>query len=404
MLDTVLLESPSIDAEKAAQIEAFLKTRRQVDNQTGEVEYQFVSGSLRGSWDSSVAVNVKRQRWVSRKDFRRAAGRVSTTLEDCLPYLTIEGSVHKAILGHNVYGGSLDPVASCRWFVSDVSRRLGLELPCADAWMVSRMDWAEVFDLGSFVGCTEYIHGLRLANYPRRKPYTYGDESLMFPGSTTTMKAYHKGIEFSRHDFARLSRCVVEPEITNVRQFGDVKLVEVVKEAVYYDVAALQDTANRLLRFEVSIKSRKLKADFGEQPTVVMMTRDYLEGVHDGETARIVREGKDDMETVRKHNEVNTRLHQVYDARLANDLFGVWLQLAALGEKATRQHIPRSTFYRLRKQLQDAGISWNAADVQVIESASAIPVGFSPVRSDPRRLIDESPEVVSALRPYLLAA
>jgi II/X family phage/plasmid replication protein len=177
-----------------------------------------------------------------------------------------------------------------------------------------------------------------------------------------------------------------------------------VKEAVYYDVAALQEMANRLLRFEVSIKSRKLKADFGEQPTVVMMTRDYLEGVHDGEMARLVREGKDDMETVRKHNEVNARLHQVYDKRLANDLFGVWLQFAALGEKVARQHIPRSTFYWQRKKLQEAGISWNAADVQVIESSSAIPAGFSPVRSDPRRLTGEAPEVSAALFPYLLAA
>lgn len=404
MLDTVLLESPSIDPEKAAQIEAFLKTRRQVDNQTGEVEYQFVSGSLRGSWDSSVAVNVKRQKWVSRKDFRRAAGRVSTTLEDCSPYLTIEGSVHKAILGHNVYGGSLDPVASCRWFVNDVARRLSLELPMSDEWLIQRMDWAEVFDLGSIDACYEYVRGLRLANYPRREVNKFGEHSIHAPGSTTTTKVYHKGKEFDAHDSKRLSRCVVEPEITNIRQFKDAQLVEVIKEAVYYDVAALQGIANNLLRFEVSIKSRKLKADFGEQPTVVMMTRDYLEGVHDEEIARLVREGKDDMETVRKHNEVNARLHQIYDARLANDLFGVWLQFAALGEKVARQHIPRSTFYRLRKQLQDAGISWNAADVQIVESASSIPAGFSPVRTDPRRLIEEAPEVVSALRPYLLAA
>lgn len=424
MLCTALLESPPVDEKTAEQVGRFLKTRQGIDNQTGELEYNIVSGSLKGSWETSVAVNVRRQRIVSVNGPARVksavvkgsspveikSDRPTNQLVDCPPYLTIEGSVHKAMMGHNVYGGPLCPVAGSRWFISNVAQRLGFSLPEADGWQYGRVDWARLFDLGSFEGCQEYVHLMRMADYSRRKSIPYGDESIMWPGTMTTPKIYHKGPEFSKHDFARLARVARLPERSEVRRVHhDLQFLEVVEAAVPFDVAAIQEQANRYLRFEVTVKAKKLKAEFDGKPAIVKVTREWLEALHDVETGRILSEGKADMETVRRHNEVNTRLHQLYDGALANRLFGMWMQLAALGEEEIKRQvkqgkIARRTYYWQREKLLDAGVTWDGADVKIMECASAIPKGFSLLGSSPFRLTAEAPEVVQALAPFRRAA
>jgi hypothetical protein len=110
------------------------------------------------------------------------------------------------------------------------------------------------------------------------------------------------------------------------------------------------------------------------------------------------------METVRKNREVRDRLFEVYKSRLAGVLFGTWLQLAALGEKATCANLTRPTFYRQLKQLQDAGVAWHGGDVRIVEVASILPANFSPVRKDARRLVGEDAKVVELLAPFRRAA
>jgi II/X family phage/plasmid replication protein len=284
-------------------------------------------------------------------------------------------------MGHNVYGGPLPPVLSCCWFVDNVAARLKVSLPYAEDWQVQRIDWAEAYELPSFEACEEYISGLNMAQFPRREVIRYGSESLMSPGRTTAVKVYHKGPEFHAHD-RRVLRERLDP----------------------VELAALQLRANCILRFETSIKARKLTDDFSGKPQVMQLTQSYLESVHDREAARLLKEAKTEVETVRTHREVKRRLYETYETRLATTLFGTWLQLAALGEKEFRKYSSRATYFRQKKQLVEAGISWNAADVQVVPRCTAIPSGFSPVRLDPRRLTDEAEEVRLQLYRYQRAA
>src|ERR1043166_3239424 len=321
MLDTEGLESPSIDEALAALIGSRLKTRLSVDNQTGALDYRFVSGSLLGSWDESIAINVKRERWVSEKrDWRigKCRGKrpqVRTYLESCSPYITIEGSVHKALMGHNVFGGPLCPVAASRWFITEVARRLDVELPDPDLWRFFRIDHAEVYDLYTLGGSIELMDGFTNAVYPRRKPKIHPGESFMFAGQMTTRKGYVKGLEFAKHDGKRLKKVCIQPA-EYIERFGrgdnPVCYMEEVKPAIMFDVAALQEIANRYVRFEVEVRSRKLIEEFGEKPTVVQVSREWLETLHDREIARILREGKSGMETVRKAKDVEARLYEVY--------------------------------------------------------------------------------------------
>jgi hypothetical protein len=365
------LISPPVGEEVAKAVESRLETRLGVTNATGEVLYEIVSGSMEGSWDSRMHVRVLREELVYLKSISDPHGKGQTVARSCPPFLRVEGSVHKAMLGHNVWGGPLDPSRSATWLVSELSRRLGVPLP-PYGWRCARADWAEVYDLGSFEACEEYINGMSQARYPRRKVCRYSSQSVMFAGKTTTVKGYHKGPEFSKNDFRRLEKSV----------------------SVQY-AADLQDLANRLLRFETTVKLEKLKSDHGEMPPIECVTREYLEALHDREMHRIVREGESEMHTVRRNEEVSRRLVMMYGLKLSNTLFGTWSRLVMVGEGEVRKTMARRTFYLHRKQLQDARCAWVGTDVQVLHSA--IPEGFSPVRSDPRRLVAEAPAIVAVL-------
>jgi II/X family phage/plasmid replication protein len=301
-----------------------------------------------------------------------------TYLESCAPYIEVEGSVHKAMLGHNLEGGSSDPQAVCGWFVEFLARGFGVELPAATFWEVRRLDAAEVYAL-DYAGCEAYIRGLSMADYPRRTIMRYGSESIFFPGSTSAIRVYHKGPEFSKHDRPRL-RGVVSSEV----------------------VAALQWRANGLLRVEVEIKARKLDTDFQGPPTVGQLTESYITDLYDREVAKMLREGKTVFEIVRTSEAVLDRLCVHYSARRAAALYGTWLRFSAHGEQLTKRKMSKPTFYRHRQALMAAGVSWHGSDVAIIP-AGPIPAGFAPIRSDPRRVTGEDERVVQLLVPYRAA-
>lgn len=375
MLDTIKLRSPVLTVDQAVQIEQSCVRRSAVQIATGLVEYSLTTGLLEGTFDHRVSVRIDREEYpVIEEETGVLLGMAQH------PRLLIEGSVHKALLGHNVFGGPLEPVPTCCWFVDLIARLVGCPLADGLLWEVLRLDVAEVYELPSSEAVHEFTRAFALATFPRRKAHRY-DGSILFPGATTGVKAYHKGPEFKVHDFKRL------------------------QQAVSLNHAySLQDRADKLLRWEVEIKARKLRADYGHQPLVSELSREYVELLHDREVFKLLKEGAEEMETVRKHREVRDRLHDVYGSTLANMLFGTWLQFAALGEKVALEKMSRPTFYRHRKQLIEAGVTWNSADVHVDERPSLIPAGFSPVRSDPRRLTEEAPEVVKQLEPFRSAA
>jgi II/X family phage/plasmid replication protein len=377
MIDTVKLASPYISEDDASCIERACVRRSEVELSSGDVHWQITTKSLLGSYDHRVSVRLEREEWQSSVLNGEGGKSVLTMKVSCAPYVVIEGSVHKALLGHNVFGGPQSVALACCWFVDRVGGLLDVDLPYAEDFTCERIDVATAFQLPSYEACSEFVGGLNLARFPRRKVIRYGDESLLSPGTTTSFKIYHKGPEFSAHDRKRL------------REHLDVGELE-----------ALQAQANCILRLETSIKAKKLQADFKRKPAVVDLDIAYLERVHDRETARLLREADNDVETVRNCREVSRRLHEHYESRLADTLFGTWMQLAGVGELEVRRNIPKATWYWRRKKLTDAGVAWLGTDVHIERKHSAIPSGFSPVRSDRRRLTQEAEPVRYTLGTY----
>ncbi len=372
MLDTVKLQSPYLEASIASRIERQAVRRSAEDLGTGELLYELTTASLSGSWDSRVSLRVMREEWAD------VDGRV--VLRSCPPYVLLEGSVHKALMGHNVYGGPEGLQASCEWLCADVGGRLGVELPKGREWLLRRVDWAECYELPDFEAVEEYVWGLNSAEYPRRSVARYGRESIFAGGRTSAVKAYHKGPELAKHDGRRLKSRMDGRELLQ-----------------------LQHRANRVLRWEVSVKAKKLDEMYRGRPRVDQVSEGDLRKLHYTEVRRLVREGEAHVKTVRKQKHVRDRLLEVYDQRKAGLLLGTWHQLVTLGEHETKRVMARPTFYRHRQLLVAAGVSWIGSDVVIVPKASSLPDDFSPTERDPRRIAGEDPIVAAKLLPFRAA-
>lgn len=353
MIDTLKLISPQLPAEIVAALEAASIHRYAVDNSTGEELWSFTSGELEGSFDHRVRFNIRDNSIV------------------------IEGSVHKLLLGHNIFGGSDDLQACARFIVEGISSRLGVVLPSADSWEVHQIDEAGAYLFPGFDAVEGYFRALQGVSYPRRKVSRHAFQSIHVPGRLTTVKLYHKGVEFSVHDRKRLR-----------------------KQMLRADLDWLQNYANSVLRSEVSLR-RRLVEDFGHWPLVSEIPEGYAKRVHDSELARLVREGKAEMETVRTFLGVKERLQEIYTSRNAHLLLGTWMQLSAMGEAETKKGMAKPTFFRHRKQLLEAGCSWHSSDIH--QGAQLFPLDFVPVSSSPYAITGEHENVKKLLDPFRAA-
>lgn len=385
MIDTVKLQSPYIAESVAAGIERALVRKSAVDMATGDTLYELFSGQLFDrdhlqSPTSSHGINVR----IMRTRFAHVPrsskmGHARTKPVSCPPYLWMEGSVHKAMLGHNVWGGPRDLAPSVSWLVSDVSRRLGLDLPDFAGWDVMRADWAETYDLGSFANCQDYIRSLNSARFPRREPQRYGDNSLSFPGRTTALRVYHKGPEFAGESFKKLQRHLPLEALDQLTQ-----------------------RAHTTLRVEVSVKRPKLTEYHTPDTKPTTVRTEFLQSVHDKEVKKLIREADSDMTTVRDFQSVKKRLQTHYAGRerLARTLLNTWVQLATLGENVVKDDMREWSFYDHRKKLVDAGVAWHGSDVVIVEDRSNIPKDFRPVPGDPRCSSEEHPDVTKLLEEH----
>ena len=370
--DTIKLRSPALDVNLIRSVEAQCLLRSGENMATGEVLYEIFSGELLGSWDSRISVVPKYEDYVINKNGR-------PELRPCEPYLLIEASVHKVFCGHNVYGGPTDFQLVCSEFVVLLEKLLNIDLPPARWWTVHRVDVALVYRLPK-AACKEFFDGMQLVSFPRRKKGAAKyDMALYFAGKTTTVKFYHKGSEFAVHERSRL-RNFFQNMFAHIYGVDDREN----RSRVERKITALQRLADSRLRVEVEIHSDKFQYDFEKNPSVAEVTDAYLQQVYDKEVEKLLREGKQAMDTVRDTNGVMRRLKNMYGNLNGQRLYGFWSMMCTLGDEVTRQHFPKATFYRHRKHLEEAGVSWHGTNLVVIANDSLVPVDFSPVRTDKR--------------------
>ena len=383
-LDTVRIKSPYMAKNIVDKVTAQGVSYRQIHNETGEKLWEVTRTSLQASHDARIMVKPMYEDFVVSKSGK-------PELHPSPPYLIVECSIPKAMHGQNIYGVIEDMQTACESLRALLESLLGVALPHTRNWTVQRVDWAESFQLPD-QAVQEFFEGIYHVAFPRRKMQKYGNESIFVPGTTTTIKLYHKGREFEKNDRKRLAW--VLRNLFHENRPRDAAPDWAQRQA-YRKVAALQRLANNRLRAEVEVHAEKLDYDFGHKPKVHEVTTEYLKAVFDKEMARLLREGREGVTVVRTSLAVRDRLEARFSPELAGLLHGFWLGLATHGEDDMKTRSTRATFYRRRKQLVDAGVSWLTTDMQLIErQGQMLPADFSPVRANARRctsLVRERP-------------
>jgi len=377
----VKLRSVTITEELASQIEGLTVERLSFDHREQTQLYSFKRGSQAGSWDSSVAFEVKREEWVLHP------GKANPQLTPCAPYLELEFSIHKFFRGQNVFGGFGDAPAMiplALLLISELLTGNPHALPHSSKWVVCRIDWAENFHLGK-KAVAEFFAHVHQAVFPRRnqKMCKYHD-GLYFPGSTTTYKFYGKGHEFKEHDKKRLMKTFLLAARAVHEEYPDQY------KWAQRRVAALQRLADGRLRAEVEVHADKLRKDFGKLPQIHQVTDDYLKQLWEAETFKVLREKDTDMETVRESDGVLRRLIALHSKRKAGMLHSFWQSMAVDGEEFCKRKFAKKTFYRNRKDLIDSGVSWLGTNLHVVETAQILT--FRPSLGHPSRAIGDVSE------------
>lgn len=427
--DTVRLRSPSLNECLAQKLHNFSVMKQGIELSSGQVLYELTSGELDGSYDSRIMFKVL---W---EDWENIDGRPE--LHPCDPYILVEASFPKVFHGQNIFGQIIHFQYACQSFIDVLGHLFGLdddELPSAIFWEVRRVDWAEMFALQPGA-IAEFFRGFSACKFPRRSTNAakHGEHSMHFPGRTTTLRLYYKGLEFDAHDLARMRRSVLNYFMNRLEQpalrsqdsmrsavdefnqregYLQESKANSLRLACDKKIKALQHLANRRLRCEVQVNAPKFLYDFAELietrktelqtsnrnlpdyalkqyvprfPLVSDLTDEYFKKVYDTEMFKLLKEGKSDMETVRNHDTVRARLIDIYTQRSAKSLIAFWMILAGQGEDAAKELYSKSQFYDNRTKLIQAGVSWHSSNIYILPQGGLLPVDFQPVRSDLRR-------------------
>lgn len=353
LIDTIVLNSPFLDKNCAIKIEEISVQRSGIDFELGELMYRFTTKELKGTYDSSIRVNIKRERFVNVKDMRTL--KKVTIKEDCDPYLQVECSLHKFFLGHNIYGGSDDVKKQVLFLVLFLEEQFNISLPFYEDWIISRIDYARVYNLGENIN--NFFEGFSQVYYPRRQVQKYGNTGLYFPGTYTTLKLYNKHEEFKKHDSKKLKK-ILSPT----------KLKE------------LRDTSKGILRIELEVKSRKLRDIYNELPLVKDIKIEDIKNQFNVEILRIFKVSEKNMRIYNNSSDVENILREKYGNQ-GNIYLGTWYRLSVNGYENVKKTMSESSFYRHISKLKDAGVSWNHTDIVKCEN-KVIEFVFNPLNTD----------------------
>lgn len=375
-IDTVKLTSPSIDEGLATTLENLSILKQGVELSSGEILYEITSGQLDGSYDSRVSFRICREEY-------RAVGGRRPELYPCDPFIELECSWAKFLYGQNIYGNPSGFRATAALVIDLLGELFGVELPHSDNWRVHRVDWSEMFRLPPDA-IAEFFRAIKNVNFPRRKGKAakYAG-AVYFPGSSTTLKLYHKGPEFKVHDWFRIKQALTRYRFAKCDSQYEENFKWVDRK-----LKALQRLADNRLRAECEIHRDKFAYDWdGRLPFVFEITDEYLKRVFDSEMFKLLKEGATEMETVRDYESVKNRLIAVYGKRSAKSLLAFYMHMASAGEEQTKALYCESQFFANRKKLVDAAVSWHQTNVYLLPTQGPLPADFRPFTTDPRRCL-----------------
>ena len=343
MLDTIVMTTEALTEEHYQIIQPQLQARSGVEPATGEVKYlRYVSSPAVPSTGAMLRLTVDTAKWVKMPGERHPYKVQSKSFR-------VEGSIQKAMHGHNVFGGPVNPQEAIWWLVNQVACLLECEMPTLEHWFVKRIDVAECFDLCSLENVRGWIRAKSLVVYPRRDVHFWGDMGLAVNGTTTDLRAYAKGPQFHKEGGYRALLNCSSPEVA-------------------FEVSR---RAESILRCEVEIKSPKLEK-MEHKGRADMITREWLhEEIYDGEWRKFLRPVDSDSRMVHTAVEVANRLQTTHPDSWFS-LYMVWLALAVRGEQWYKTQVAASTWRGQRAKLEAAAVSWESTNILTIDAPTSL--------------------------------
>lgn len=311
--------------------EGLVRALMGVRNRQGRI--MRINGQGEIEWEQFVRETI-------RADSHQVVLYISSSIE-------ITGSpARSAGLAHNVFGP--DDLEHCyRLHIEAVERGLGVELP-RQGWRIARVDFTENYDLGGVPEVRQALAYLRQAEGGRYKLRSVSETVYWSPGSRyISAKAYHKGPHL---------RYQIKREQARAERWE-------------------QEMADRLLRLERRYGSQFCHAYGYDLRRLIQVD---FRAEHQSYWAGLV--GKVELADMSELRERVIRAAPTEGQGLA--AYRTWQLISAVGQQATRESMPRRTWYRHVKILHAAGLAWgDLAAGQVVPLRRKPIVLQAPVKS-----------------------
>lgn len=335
MIDTVCLVSPPIANDLFIELEKVILRKKAIYK--GNIVYSFDTIPYINTYQRKININVLDEKWVYNS--------ITGTAEKikCKKYIKIEGSLHKYFLGHNCYGGSDNLIYQFSNMLKKIKidLELKLEFPCAENWIIDRIDYARIYRLKNNEYVENYFNSFQNIHYPRGQVLVKQGESIYRAGRTTTIKAYNKLAEFKKHDYKWWKKYAP-------------------KEA-----ELIKNNTEGIIRYEVEIKKRKLKYDFNKDVLVKDIDVKYMRNVLEVELKRLLNEGEYMRKELKDNEKVRLFLFNVLEKNQFNVVYGFYNDLAINGYEIVRKSMPKSTFYKRLNILKKYGINYKNTNISL---------------------------------------
>lgn len=333
-------------------------------------------------------------------------------------YLTLELSIPKYWYGHNIHL-LYDYIKALNELRKSLQKQLRLKLPKVDDWQVWRADICYAWRCPSQRISESILDSIKKLHFPRKRPHIYGD-SIMFAGTTYSLKFYLKLPEFFAHDCKALLKSnarldwvnhleekadgVLRCEATLRRKYlqrnGIKTVADLTSSTTYFrnddelkenypeiDRSPCMNTIATIciLKYmdtntDVYIENNELKissqllAKFNEnyefhapECNVDFLGQNYhFKG---GGFYTIVKPKTVDILTkiitklIGEHkgmetiDQIEEKLSKLYRNHKVADLVGFWLYVQRKGIKAAKERFNKDKFYRNKRALKEAGVS-----------------------------------------------
>ena len=334
---------------------------QRIDCADASIEFEYFNFDTSYSWNYRI-------KWkLSDEKFVHDPGLKKTFLEKGFPHLRIEFSAPKIMLGNNIQTITKSHADIAVHTVRiQFEKTFKVKLPSPEHWFLNRLDVCSNFILPSEKMVKELINYFQMLTYSRKDKETYGDTSIYFPSRHATLKIYHKGPEFKKHDIKRF-----------VDQFEGRRLLNI---------------ANNIIRVEGELKNR-LRYIVNEYLKICKPMRRLKERIWNGYlnyyTTMELLDCKEELERminiflitkenkVMKAKDVYDKLRQNFTSEQADVFMGMYSVILTQGLKNARKIYTQNKMGRALKAFRFLGISFINSDASVIDAGLNIPHDFS---------------------------